>query len=190
MGTNELFAALQQVQPLSDPLRTYLTDHLQRKVLARRELLLKTGHYSQQVGFVVRGTLRSFYVSHDKEITFQFMLPGDAVLAVPAFFDRVPSEHSIQALDACELLCLSKADVEQASTLFPEVNRLVLLLLQRHAIFLAEQEKGLRLPSGKLRYAWLQERFPEWVQAIPAKFLASYLGITEVYLSEIKSGWV
>jgi hypothetical protein len=45
---------------------------------------------------------------------------------------------------------------------------------------------SIRMRSAAERYDWLMNNYPELILRVPAKFIASYLDITEVTLSKIK----
>jgi hypothetical protein len=60
-------------------------------------------------------------------------------------------------------------------------------LVQKYYKLSEQRLYSLRMQRGPERYAYLIEHHPELVQRVEQKYLASYLGITEQYLSMMRS---
>jgi CRP-like cAMP-binding protein len=61
-------------------------------------------------------------------------------------------------------------------------------ILHQHA-YLAQNRRILNniSMSGEQRYAALLKQYPDLLQRVPQKYIASYLGITPVFLSQIRA---
>ena len=175
----ELLKFLQSIHPLSDGLVEYLATHLKIRDLAKKEFLLKAGHVS-------KGLLRCFYLIEEKEVSSWFMKEGDVIISVESFFQQTPSYESIQALDDCTVYYITHDELHFTFRNFPEFNFVGRVLTERYYTLSEQRLYSMRMQRAYDRYRYLMEQHPELILRVPSKFLASYLGITEVTLSNIK----
>jgi CRP-like cAMP-binding protein len=182
----QLFQFLESIQPMSDALREHLSKILKFKELGRKEMLLKAGHICRQICFVESGLLRCFYIKGETEICSWFMKEGDVLISIESYYDQKPSYESIQALEDSVLYYIDYSELQFIYREFPEFNFIGRVLTEKYHKRWAQQLFGLRMQQAPERYKWLLANFPDLILRTPAKYLASYLGITEVTLSNIK----
>ena len=184
---DQLLQYLDSIYSLSNPLREYLIQHLKVKELAKKDYLLKAGHISSNIHFIQKGLLRCFYLKDGNEVSSWFMKEGDIVVSIESFYQQKSSYESIQALEDCLLYYISYQELQYIYKTFPEFNFTARVLTEKYYTLWAQQLYGLRMQQAHERYKWLLENYPELILRVPSKYLASYLGITEVTLSNIKS---
>jgi CRP-like cAMP-binding protein len=182
-----LLSFLQSIRPLPEALREHLQQTVKRKLLSPREFLEKEPQPSQHVYFIQKGLLRCYSLRRGIEICSWFMKEGDVCLSVNSFFRQETSRENIQALERTELYYISYAELQHIYTKFPEFNFTGRILTEKYYLLSEERLSAMRLRRSRERYAWLLEHYPELLLRVPAKFLASYLGMSEVMLSNIRS---
>ena len=182
----QLFHFLMSVHPISTGLQKYLLSVIQVQSLKRKQFLLKAGHICRNIYFLEKGLVRFFYSKEGIEVSSSFMKENDIVVSVESFYNRIPSYENIQALEDCNLNYISYDHLYTTYREFPEFNWIGRELTQRYYGLSIRQLYGLRNQQATERYTWLVEQHPELVLRVPAKYLASWLGITEVTLSMIK----
>ena len=185
----KLLAYLDSIFPLSDKLIEYLSTNLKTKDLHKKDFLLRKGHISRDICFIHSGLLRCFYLIGDKEVSSWFMKEGDVIVSVESFLKQTPSYEYIQALDASTLFYITYQELQSIYTNFPEFNVIGRVLTERYYILSEQRLYSMRMQRSNERYAYLMEHHAELIQRVPSKFLASYLGITEVTLSNIKGSF-
>ena len=183
----ELLRFLNSIHPLSSGLIEYLSIHLKEKNLSRKDYLLKAGQTCRHIYFIEEGLLRCFYLKGEVEVSSWFMKEGDVITSIGSFFNQKESYESIQALEACHLYYIDFNELQHIYNNFSEFNFISRVLLQKYYIIWDQQLYGLRMQQAQERYNWLMEAHPEIILRVPAKFIASYLGITEVTLSKLKA---
>ena len=171
----------------SSGLREYLEHIVQERTLKKKEFLLKRGHVCRSIFFVKAGLLRCYYDTQDNEVSSWFMKEGDIVMSIESFYQQTESYESIQALEDCHLYYIEYAQLNYIYTHFPEFNRSGRLFTEKYYQLWTRQLVGLRLRQAPEKYEWLKEQHPDFIRRVPAKYLASFLGISEVMLSVIKS---
>lgn len=104
-----------------------------------------------------------------------------------AYERRQASEFYIQAVERSELLAIDYTAQEKLLTQFPKMERYFRFIYQRAYAASQMRLKYLYGFSKEEFYHHLNEHYPKFVQRIPQYLIASYLGFTPQYLSEIRS---
>ena len=182
----DLLHYLNGIHPLSENLVAYLSINLKTRLLTKKEFLLKRGHISRDICFINKGLVRCFYHIDDKEICSWFMKEGDVIISVESFFSQTESYESIQALDDCILHYITYDELQFIYRTFPEFNFVGRVVTERYYTLSEQRLYAMRMQRSNDRYAYLMKHHAELILRVPSKFLASYLGMTEVTLSNIK----
>jgi CRP/FNR family transcriptional regulator, anaerobic regulatory protein len=183
---NKLLQYLNSIHPLTSPLEEYLVKILKHRKFSKKEFLLKAGHICRSVCFVQQGLFRCFYLKDQHEVCSWFMKEGDVIVSVESFFNQTISYESIQAIEECEVYCIEHAQLEYIYRTFPEFNFVARVLLQKYYTLSEQRLYSLRMQRSQERYDYLLEHHPEFILRVPAKYIASYLGLTEVTISKIR----
>ena len=184
---HELLSFLHEIQPLSPALSDHLQSIIREKQVKKRDFLLRAGHVCRHLSYVKMGLLRCFYYRRDHEICSWFVQEGEVSISSESFFKQQVSYESIQALEDCVLYCIEYNELEYVYNKFPEFNKVIRLLLEKFCMLGVHQLYGMRSQPASQRYGWLLQYYPHFILRVPAKYLASWLGISEVMLSRIKS---
>jgi len=151
-----------------------------------RTLLLKEGDICLWLYLIAEGCVRYWFNHDGKEISFQFSFEGDVVYSSESFRKNIPGPYSIETIEPVTLRWLSQEDmqlVRQDLELYP---LLIESAADKQAAFLRHFFSYLR-DSPQQRYENLVRDQPEIVRRVPLQYIASYLGITPVSLSRIRS---
>jgi len=134
------------------------------------------GELNTKVYFVKSGLLRSYFIDpKGKEHIFLFAPEGWVIGdSIPP---EVPSELFIDAIEDSHVVILEKDISREGKNAGPLIKRL--RVLQKRVIMLMSS-------SAIERYEHFAETYPQILQRVPQKMIASYLGITPEALSKIK----
>ncbi|WP_426294684.1 Crp/Fnr family transcriptional regulator [Dyadobacter endophyticus] len=157
-----------------------------RKLLPR-QYLVQQGDVCQYESYVCKGFLRSFYVDEKgNDHTLHFAMEDWWISDSTSFHLQVPATRNIVALEASVLLQIEKNDLEQLYKDIPAFERFWRILEQKGGI--AQDQRILNAISmtGAERYEALVTKYPTLEQRMPQRHIASYLGITPVFLSQIR----
>jgi len=137
--------------------------------------------------FVVKGCLRLFFVDDNGvEQTIQFALENWWMTDLNAFRNGRKSAYAIQALEETEVLTITAPNYESVLAEFPVMQHYFRLIYERaYAASLLRIQMISRMPKPEF-YELFQSKYPEFMQRIPQKILASFLGFTPEYLSELR----
>lgn len=182
-----LFQAISQIGNLSEELKEDISARLQYVTYKRNQVLLKQGEICDCLYFVSKGLLRAYYEKDEGEVSSWFMKEGDFIISVLSFFKRQASYESIAVLSDCELCYIHYDDLMELYDNYLEFN-IIGRRLTEHYYCLSEMRLvGLRKQTATEKYEYLLSNYPELIQRVPSKHIASYLGIAEETLSRIRA---
>lgn len=171
-----------------DPIEeSRFTSALTFRELTKNDFLLEQGKPCTAIYFVLEGALRAFhYDSSGKEATIMFAVADWWITDMPCFVSKEPALISIQAISRSSVLALRKEDMDALLLDVPKFERFFRILMQN--AYIREQLRVLQnisLPA-ETRYQNFLSKYPQIVQQVPQKHIASYLGITPEFLSAIR----
>ncbi|HTR30371.1 MAG TPA: Crp/Fnr family transcriptional regulator [Puia sp.] len=181
-----LLTALSQLYPLSPGAQQYLRGHVRSCTVAKRKLLLKEGMVCEHIYFVIKGALRGFTREGSKDITTWIVAENELVSSILSLDESAKSIENIQALEKCELLSLTLAELELMYENFPEANILARKILQRYYADAERRAFIARLTKAENKYRHFLMGNQGLSNRIPLKYVASYLGVTLETLSRIR----
>jgi len=153
----------------------------------KKQDLLVEGKVCKDNYFTVKGCLRLFFINEKGiEQTIQFALENWWLADYTSFEKQRPSGFYIQAVEKCDVLAISYNDQEKMLQQYPQMERYFRLMHQRANAAVQFRLKNLYSLSREELYHQFNKFYPEFVQRIPQYLLASFLGFTPEYLSEIR----
>lgn len=176
----------EQFQKLSEKDRDAIGAICSIKQVQKLEVIESVGSTSNTIYFLKSGLARIYYYKEEIEITEFFALTGNLIARVQSLLTNTPSYKAIQMLEPGELIAINATQFFQLFDHSPKIERLFRLLLQASYLDTVERIESIQFHSAKERYAALQNQ-TEIIQKVPLKYIASYLGITQVSLSRIRA---
>lgn len=176
---------------ISDEDADKLADFFQLKKVKKKETLLQAGETCKTNYFIVAGCIRLFFIDEKGiEQTTQFAIENWWLSDYMAFHQQQPAAFYIQAVENSELLTISYAQQENMFEHMPAMERYFRLVYQKSVAASQQRAKYQHTYSKEEQYLNFSNRFPEFIQRVPQYLLASYLGFTPEYLSEIRKKYI
>jgi CRP/FNR family transcriptional regulator, anaerobic regulatory protein len=182
-----ILAVLNGIYPLSTGLREHLVKILDVKTIKRKDYLLQAGKTCDEICFIESGLLKSFYLEDGKEVNKWFMKEGDIAIAVQSFFKQIGSIEFIQAIEDTTIQFIRYKDLQYIYAHFQEFNFIGRIITEKYYCLLDERMDAIKNHTAWFRYQYMIKNYPELVKRVPAKDLASYLGMEKEHLSAIKN---
>lgn len=158
------------------------------KTVKEGERIINVGDNNNKGIFVLKGLLRSFILTADgEERTLLLSKQGMHVGSHATTFYDKPSIESIEAIEPSILLLFDTKELEALSKNHPSLILLGNKILQKSLAEAIDRIIFYTVFSPEERYISFRDKYPDLIQRVPQKYLASYLGITTVSLSRIKS---
>ncbi len=121
------------------------------------------------------------------DITDSFSFENEIVVRVESLFTGAPSRKGIQALEEVEIIAIDAVKLFQLYDTYPAVERLFRKIFESEYIATVKRIESIQFHSAEERYLQLLNESKQMIQRVPLKFIASYLGITQVSLSRIRA---
>lgn len=152
-----------------------------------KEVLLAAGDTASSIFLVKSGCVRAWYNADGKDITLQFFMAGQPVASFESLVNRTPSQYTLEVVVPSEIDIIRGEEFRHWLETHPEHH----LDGMRFAMQRVASYQSLFLSritqNPQQRYEALLREHPEIVRQIPQQYIASYLGITPVSLSRIRS---
>lgn len=160
----------------------------QANKVRKKHNLLSEGEVCKYNYFVISGCLRKFFIDEKGvEQTTEFAIENWWITDNIAYEHRKVSAFSIQAVENSQVLMIDYASQEKMLTHFPQMERYFRFVYQRAYAASQMRIKYLYSLSKEEFYRHFINSHPEFAQRVPQYLLASYLGFTPEYLSEIRN---
>lgn len=178
---------LYNIHPLGEISRLRLLAIMQEVKFPKGRLLIQANKVEPHIYFIKQGIMRAYADTSDNEITFWFGKEGDAVISMRSYVENQKGYENIELLEDCELYRLDAKELkglyEQDIAIANWGRRFAEQeLIKTEAMFISRQFR-----TARERYVELIANDPELLRRVQLSHVASYLGITQVSLSRIRS---
>ncbi|MCF6361217.1 MAG: Crp/Fnr family transcriptional regulator [Cyclobacteriaceae bacterium] len=172
---------------LDDDVTNKIKASLKQVVVKKGTVLQRSGKMSSNSYFVKKGLLKSYVIDEKgKEHIFTFAPENWLISDIESQSYNSPAVLFIEAIEDSEIEIISKHSLELFKELpqpviYNELQRLLKRCgtLQRRVLMLMSF-------SAKERYNEFIKTYPDIVQRVPQRLIASYLGITPQALSTLR----
>ena len=152
----------------------------------KHTVLLREGQRQDFAWIVIRGLLRSYYIKDGEEICSRFNAENQIVLSVASFYNRQAGYEFVETLEDCVLARAHYNLLQDIYRDFPEFNFHARALTEYYFTLSEQRLYLLRKQSAEERYRYFMAHYPEWLQRVPLKYVATFLGMNLETLSRIR----
>lgn len=182
----ELLHQLQLIYPISLESEHALSSIVKTVNFSKGKLVQEIGRTCKTLYFVKKGVVRIYYFKDAIDITESFEFENAFVARAESLFTGKPSRKAIQAIEATTLIAINS---DRLFTLFdthPDLERMFRKIIETSYVNTVNRVESLQFNTAEERYKSLLKDAPDVLKRIPLKYVASYLGITQVSLSRIR----
>jgi CRP-like cAMP-binding protein len=176
-----------EIQRLSMEAKEALAKISRIKQYKRHEIVQQPGSLCRTVYWVIQGIARIYYFKDGNEITEHFSAAGDVIVRAESLFTAQPASKGIQTVTDADILAIDAPALFCLYDTHHDLERLFRLIFEREYVNTVKRIESLQFKSARERYLELTEN-TDIIRRVPLKYIASYLGITQVTLSRIRSG--
>ena len=178
---------LKNIAPITDQEFADTVSLFTERNLQKGEYFVKQDKVCQHIAFIVKGTLRTFYINNKAEDTTScFCTSNNLTTSYKSFILQQPSNLSIQAIEETELLVIDYSSLQKlyrSSPLWQNIGRIV---AEQEYIVMEKYASVLNNETAKEKYLRLLKEQPTVIQKASVEDIASYLGVTRRTLSRIR----
>ncbi len=185
---DEIGLFLNQISRLRTETLSQLVSHSTEIELRKHDYFVKDGEVSREVGILVKGIVRSFYVTNDgKEYNKNLFAAPNIIGSYVSLITGQPNRLPQQALTDGIVVKIPLSILEQLSENNIEIERLRRKIAELFFVLKEKRELELAILQAEERYLIFREEFKGAEQLIPQYHIASYLGISATQLSRIRN---
>jgi CRP-like cAMP-binding protein len=187
MNTALLFSSIEKLVTLEEDQKDFLSSILRERKIKKGQLLLQESMIQKASFFVTSGLLISYYTGLDgKDHVIHIAKEGWWMSDLNSFTRQREAILNIRAIESGSILELP---CDQTTGMFERVPQMqVYFRVITERAFVEFQKRIIQnnSMSGKDRFAEFSLKFPDLLNRIPQKLIASYIGITPEFLSRIR----
>lgn len=182
-----LFECLNAIAPISKEFNDYLIGVMETEDYKKGNFLLREGSVCHKVWWLRRGLVRFFYRFNNQEVSHSFIAENNMILAVRSLYDQERSKQAIQAIEDCVTWYIEYSAIEYIYKHFPEAQVIGRKTAEQYYTMLEQRLEAIALQKAVDRYRYLESHFPQLLQRVQLKYLASFLNMEVHTISRIRS---
>lgn len=181
-----LFLYFKKVNPLTKQAEKAIAEISSIVTIKKNKDLQPIGHTCKTIYFIKKGVARIYYFKDGIDITESFFFENSIIARVESLFTGKPSRKAIQILEDAEIIAINARQLFKLYDSFPEIERLFRKIFEAAYVDTVNRIEGMQFHTAEERYNALLNQAPDVLKRVPLKYVASYLGITQVSLSRIR----
>ncbi|MFY0687577.1 MAG: Crp/Fnr family transcriptional regulator [Cyclobacteriaceae bacterium] len=164
-----------------------LEKRIKVRSVKRRQFLLSTGEVCRHYHFIVEGCFKTYKVDDKaKEHNLHFATENQWITDIGSFHAEQPSQLYIEAIEPAIVLQLSKQDLIYFYEQSIKFNRIFRVIVEEEFVLLQNRLLQTISTTAEQRYLEFIALYPNLFNRISNVQIASYLGITPEFLSNIR----
>ncbi|KAB1065577.1 Crp/Fnr family transcriptional regulator [Salibacter halophilus] len=169
-------------EDISFGLSNFVSKHFKKD-----EILLEAGKTCKWIAFINSGIVRNYYISsNNEEVTYCMTFPNNFITAYSSFISGEKTFENIHALSETEALFIKKEQLLKLTNSSKKWLEFSNHFAEQAYVIMEHRLLTLQRESAEKRYEELITNHPEYLQYVPLKYIASYLGITQRHLSRLR----
>lgn len=152
------------------------------------EILVREGEVNYYVIIILKGLIRNYVItSKGEERTTLLAKEGMQVAAPESLFSGAPSFEFIETIEPSILIYVDSQKFNKLIKKHPNLLLLKSKNMEKAIVRAIDRVQFFTVLSPEERFIELQNKYPEFIQRVPQKYLASFIGVTTVSFSRIKA---
>jgi len=184
---NDFIKQANLISPLSAEVKSDLLNLLNEKDIKKGEMVNRKGKISRRLYFVKHGLLKHYYYHNGNQCILRFFCDNRFVTISDSFLRNLPADYSTIALEDTALLYLEYEDIENLCDKHHSFERFIRIIISNMAIMSIERLKTMLHSNATERYKNFIAEYGHLQQRISLGDTASFLGMSQVSLSRLRS---
>jgi len=178
---------LRKLIDLSESEVVVFNKYVETHQFKKKEFITLESKVCNYLYFVEKGCLRMYFINKKgvEQIT-QFALDSWWISDFQSFINSTPSDYYIQAIEESRIVSIEYQNLELLLSELPKLERYFRIVMQKAVAGAQLRSKLLYEMTKEEFYYHFSTSFPEFMLRVPQYMIASYLGLTPEYLSELR----
>lgn len=183
----ELLTQIQSLYHISKESETALKKICSEKVFDKNSDIQTIGHTCKTIYFIKKGVVRIYYFKDGVDVTESFEFENAFVARAESLFTGTPSKKAIQAIENVEVIAIDSPKLFKLFDNYHDLESLFRKITEMAYVSMVNRLESIQFYTADERYKNLIKDHPNVLKRVPLKYIASYLGITQVSLSRIRA---
>ena len=153
----------------------------------KKEIILEKSVVENYLSFIIEGSVAIITYHNGNEICISFSIEDSFFSSYVSFLTREPSEYQVLALEDTIIERIDFKSLQKAYSISGDHQKNGRKIAEQLYIKTSQRILSLITKTAEERYIDFIEEYPKFLQRIPQKYLASYLGVTPISLSRIRN---
>jgi CRP/FNR family transcriptional regulator len=184
---NNIIRHIKKFIGLNETEAAVVLKYVETNQFKKKQFIIQEGRICKHLYFVEKGCLRMYFINKKgiEQIT-QFALDGWWISDYQSFINDSPSDYYIQTIEESTIVSISNQNLDKLLTELPSLEKYFRTMMQKAVASAQHRSKLLYEMSKEEFYFHFSTSFPEFMLRVPQYMIASYLGFTPEYLSELR----
>ncbi|SDR13849.1 cAMP-binding domain of CRP or a regulatory subunit of cAMP-dependent protein kinases [Chryseobacterium soldanellicola] len=178
---------LDKIYPLPDSSKKNLKKYISEVNYSKNFCLMEADKIIPYIYFIKKGIVRAYSTTEDNDITFWFGSEGETVISMKSYVEDKPGYENIELLEDCEFYMLKTEDLRKLFNEDIHISNWGRKFAERELVKTEELIISRQFKTALERYKDLMKYKLDLLKRVQLGHIASYLGITQVSLSRIRS---
>jgi CRP/FNR family transcriptional regulator len=164
-----------------------IRDSLSITQLEKRAFYLKDRQVQEEIGFVYKGLLKSYYINKQgKKITVSFIDENSYASDYPSFIQQKPSKYYIETIEPTIMVNLPYSTIQKAYKNYKNFENYGRLIAEQILLKKQDRIESFLFENAEDRYIRFIKNNQNILSRISVSDLSSYLGVERQSLTRIR----
>ncbi|SER02741.1 Crp/Fnr family transcriptional regulator [Pedobacter rhizosphaerae] len=182
-----LISIFKKFHPLNDEIERRINQHTFPISYKKNKYLVSPVDRNKYLFLIVKGVVRGFIKDGESEITTWIAKENEVVGTIRNLWVEGDSEEYLQALEDVDLIAIPHVLSEYLYENFAEANIVGRKMMETYYRSAEERAYLCRISSAEKRYKRFLVSFPDLINRVSLKYIASFLAIRLETLSRIRA---
>jgi len=159
----------------------------ERRQFAAGTTIVRMGEVDEHIYLLTSGVWREYCFRDGEEATIWFSVAGEITFSPWGYVAGQPSPLFLESITDSEAIAIARSTLNELFATSLNMANLGRKIIENFTILYERWHIQMWQQNALDHYLRLMEEYPEVVQNIPLKYVASYLGITVQSLSRIRA---
>jgi len=186
-NASPLVSLFNRFYPINEEMEKRINQYTFPVTFKKNKFIISPVERNKFLFLIIKGVVRGYIKDGKAEITTWISKEGEIIGTIRNLWLKGDSDEYLQALEDVELISIPHVLTEYLYENFPEANIIGRKMMELHYRSAEERAYLCRISSAEKRYKRFLLSFPDLINRVSLKHIASFLAIRLETLSRIRA---